>query len=100
ASFRFTRARRCAGDSRLSSAAVPAGADHGVEMLLKPLVAFAGAALEPRAVDHAHAPAAARDQSFGRELLDDRIDRGALHAEQPGERFLGQLDAIAGTVLC
>ena len=32
-------------------------------------------------------------------VADDRVDGRALHAEQAGERFLGQLDAVAGAVL-
>src|SRR4051794_24024145 len=99
ASSRSTLVRACAGASPAKSGAAPAGADHGIEMLLEPIVAFARAALEARPIGHAHVTPAGRDQPFGTKLLDDRIDRGSLHAEQPRERFLGQLDAVAGTVL-
>ena len=46
----------------------PLGADHGIEMVLRPRVALARAALEPGAVGHPHIAAPRRDQSLGRQL--------------------------------
>ena len=43
---------------------VPLGADHRAEMFFEPLVAFAGAALEPGAVGDLDGAAAGGDQAF------------------------------------
>ena len=68
-------------------------------MLLEPLVAFARAALEPGAVGDPDDPAAGGDQAFLLQRLDHRVDRRPLDPEQSRERFLGELDPVAGAVL-
>ncbi len=65
-------------------------------MVFEPSVTFARPPPQPRRVDHPHDPAAGRNQSFGREILNHRVHRGALDTEQSGERFLGELDPVAG----
>ena len=57
-------------------------------MVFEPFVAFARAALQAGTIGHPDDAAAGRDQIIGEEFLYDSIDRGALHAEQPGERLL------------
>src|SRR5437763_14879969 len=68
-------------------------------MLFDALVTLARATLESRSVGHPHAAAAGCNEPFGRQLLDDGVDRGALYSEQGGKRFLGELELVAGPIL-
>src|SRR4051794_40375323 len=99
ASSRSTRARRCAGDWRASSASGSADSDHRAEMLFEPLIAFARAPLQARAVGDPDYAATGGDHALVLQRADDGVHRRALNAEQARQRFLRQLDAVAGAVL-
>ena len=79
--------------ARVRPGAGPPWADHGGEMSLDDVVAFACAALEAGPVGHPHDPASDCDQAFVLKRADHGVDRGALHAEQPRQRLLRQLDS-------
>ena len=68
-----------------ASAARALGANDVAEELLDPVIAFARPAIETFAVMDLDDAAAGGDQPFVLKLAGDGVDRGPLHAKQPGQ---------------